>query len=353
MSKLNMEMMSDAVSVPERILFFGCSDVKLFSLLPCTVRDMHVFPKKCASDLTSIDTPLAFEITKALEASIVAVDTIVFHFGGKDVNFRYYYETYSNECKKKRLLDGNNTIESLNDVWRKSVCDVTERYVATIVELCSRKYRHCRLVVVGAYPTPIHDDSLNKSLVAYGVVGPEVIVNICDNHLDVRMSRIKMWNTCLKDSCNKHTILYDDVFEKLLAANGDSSAPRLILDDEYRDVSDFNIHIVWEKVLPVWISKWEWLSTRLSYDFATSLDFTYKKYYDKKSIEKKNVASHEIVSKKLQPWQYMAMKQKRRQIKSPYSKNRKERRRALQINTTRHKLDDSVTISEKRSCRIK
>jgi hypothetical protein len=131
------------------------------------------------------------------------------------------------------------------------------------------------VTIVGIYPSPLADEAVGLSLAAMGTIAEELIPIVAaadDSKLHHRQERVLRYNAALAKRCHEKGLDYIDAYHDVLDVQSNT------IKDMYRDVSDYNIHIVWETTLLLWLEKLPWLHDYIAGDFEDKLRHTLKDY---------------------------------------------------------------------------
>ena len=90
-------------------------------------------------------------------------------------------------------------------------------------------------------------------------------------------------NRLLAARCAEKGVSYHDTFDEMTVEEKDG--PRL--RPEYVDLSDLNIHVVWETTILLWVERLPWLKERAPPDFAERVTKSLTKYLLQKRAELK------------------------------------------------------------------
>eukprot|EP00977_Amphora_coffeiformis_P005232 scaffold1120_cov142-Amphora_coffeaeformis.AAC.4 len=231
--------------------FFGDSFVRLFSLVENPSIRIKAFKGASAKGLGRVDNINRAQITREC-ATARATDRFIFSFGSVDVHLSYYHKTY--------VLGEDMDLE-----------DIAARYVEFVASLDTP----AKKTIVGVYPSPVDDEKVVLSLLNYGSLSEEKADTVAasdDVKLAVRQGRVKTFNRALATHCRTHGIQYDDLLDEMLDDSG------LQIREQFRDVSDHNIHIVWETTILEWLEKWPWLKELAPASFHEKSEQTLREY---------------------------------------------------------------------------
>ena len=234
-------------------VFFGDSFIRLFGLVKHSSVRIHPFKGASAKGLGRDGNENRQAIARAIRHT-PNVERCIFCFGSVDVHLSYYYKKY---VRQEGEID-------LNEIARQYV-----RFVASLPITKAER------IIVGIYPSPLEDDSVGASLVKYRSLMDEQMEMVAaseDAKLENRQGRVLSFNRALATHCVAYGVEYIDVVEEML------DTATLKIREEYRDIADQNIHIVWETTLLVWLEKWPWLKELIPPTFHAQLNKTLNTY---------------------------------------------------------------------------
>ena len=235
-----------------KYIFFGDSFVRLFSLVENSAIRIKAFKGASAKGLGRVENINRAQITRET-TSLGPQDRCIFSFGSVDVHLSYYHKTY--------VLGETMDLQ-----------DVAARYVEFVASLPTA----AKKTIVGVYPSPIMDDEkVVLSLINYGSLSEEQAEPVAqsdDVKLAVRQERVKSFNRALAMHCRTHGMEYADLLHEMLEDDG------LCIREQFRDVSDHNIHIVWETTILEWLNKWPWLAALAPASFREESERSLRAY---------------------------------------------------------------------------
>lgn len=245
--------------------FFGDSFIRLFGLLNPDKKDphihLHAFKGASARGLGRPHNSNRAEILRVLSSH--NFDRAVFCFGSVDVHLSYYYKTYV----KKEPID---------------LTDIAKHYVDFVASLGQR---NC--LIVGVYGSALEDKDVLNSLVNYGVLTPNDTLDIettTDFTLRARQNRVFAFNVAVERyAAKQENIEYFDGNDEML------DKTTLVLKDAYRDVSDHNIHVVWETTLLLWLERLPWLKKLAPVGLETQMKESLVAYLKTKTWAERSV----------------------------------------------------------------
>lgn len=239
-------------------IFFGDSFSRIFTLIAHPEVGVKAFKGATAKGLTKEDNDNRQDIVKAL-ATRPNTQCSVFVFGNVDVHMSHYYNKYAREPPVDPDLES-----------------IAKEYVGFIAGLPGAER-----AIIGAYPSSLLEaEAVPQSLAAYGVLTEEqsAKIDVADCTLAIRQGRVREFNQHLKAACAAATppVTYYDVFDALV------DPATLQLRPEYLDISDFNIHVVWETTVLLWLDKLPWLRQRIPKGFEERMRRSLNQYLREK-----------------------------------------------------------------------
>lgn len=209
---------------PGKVVFFGDSFVRMFGLIEHASLRVHAFKGASAKGLGRQQNENRRKITEIVQRA--PAERLVFLFGSVDIHLSYYYKKYT-------LKEGEIDI-----------VEIANNYVDFVASLPVQA--HATRTIVGIYPSPLEDDVVALSLASMGSITEDLISTVGasdDSKLDARQERVQRFNQALKKQCQRCSLDYIDAFDDVLDPQKNT------VKDIYRDVSDYNIHIVWETTM--------------------------------------------------------------------------------------------------------
>ena len=249
----------------QRVAFFGDSFIRLFGLLnehskEGKVIQLRAFKGASATGIGREGNENRDVIQRTVQPG--RFDRVVFCFGSVDVHLSYYFKKYIK-------LDTDFDLD-----------EIAKKYVEFVASL-----NQPGCLIVGVYGSALDDKDVIPSLINYGSLGwaeegqerPTVHVDPDDTTLHVRQNRVFTFNASIAKYCaDNPNIEFIDANEEILDAS------TLKMKDAYRDVSDHNIHVVWETTLMLWLKKLPWLQELAPKGLAGSLKETLAAYLETK-----------------------------------------------------------------------
>jgi hypothetical protein len=236
-------------------MFFGDSFVRLFGLIDHPSLRVQSFKGASAKGIgregNSNRATILQQVTKHQP------ERVVLCFGSVDVHLSYYYTKYAKD---------GPTID---------LQSVARAYVEFAASLPAR-YIH----VVGVYPSAVKDEDVVASLKAYGAISEDVSIPADDIGAEKRQFRVQEFNRILKLECDRHDISLESAFSVMLDSQTN------LLKPTFQDVSPYNIHVVWETTIFVWLERWPWLQRYAPADFEKKIQTTLEDYLQTKEWAK-------------------------------------------------------------------
>ncbi|KAL3920965.1 MAG: hypothetical protein SGARI_006807 [Bacillariaceae sp.] len=226
-------------------MFLGDSFVRLFGLLQHPSVHVKAFKGASAKGLGRDGNTNRETIRRQVQQQ--GPSRVAFVFGNVDVHLSYYFTKYAKD---------GPTID---------LKEVAESYVAFCASLLSSTTQNIH--IVGVYPSP-----LKQEFVAYGAVPAGTSVLEEDVTVAGRQGRVQDFNNILRAACLEHGIIFEDAYTDLIDENTQ------LLKKSFEDVSPYNIHIVWETTILMWMDKWPWLKDLADPGFAEKIQKTWEEY---------------------------------------------------------------------------
>jgi len=228
-------------------MFFGDSFVRLFGLIENSNVKVRSFKGASAKGIGREGNSNRTMIQQQVKQ--LKPDRVVLCFGNVDIHMSYYYTKY---VKEGPVID-------LEAVARALV-----EFAATL----PAKNVH----VLGVYPSPLRDEVVLSSLQAYGVIPKETTISDEDISIHVRQGRVHEFNRVLQLECDSHGITFDSTFSEMVDSHTE------ILKPDFQDVSPYNIHVVWETTILLWLERWPWLQRYTEPGFQQKIQSTWEEY---------------------------------------------------------------------------
>ena len=215
-------------------LVFGDSFVGPFTLLENRAENaqtVHVFKFKggTASGAGKPNSDTQVDVENRI-ASVRDARVLVFSFGQVDVHMTYYY--------KRFMMAGQEL-----DVDR-----IVKNYVQ-FAATAGRKHGSFERVVLAVYPCPVEDSAVLGMLQLYRVLTQEVAATVDPNDKlfsrENRQRVLTKFNDALKRECEAQGVKFLSINEQITDEQGN-------VKPLFKDISRFNIHILWEPSLKLW-----------------------------------------------------------------------------------------------------
>ncbi|KAG7343304.1 hypothetical protein IV203_021249 [Nitzschia inconspicua] len=229
------------------VLFFGDSFVRLFGLIDNPNIKVRAFKGASAKGIGRDGNGNRTEILQQVQQ--LQPDRVVLCFGNVDVHLSYYYTKYG--------TDGP-TID---------LRAVAQKYVEFAATLPVN-----RVHIVGVYPSPLSEENVAPSLRAYHAISHDTVVSQEDICIHNRQRRVQNFNQMLQQECEKTSVAFDSAFSEMVDCRTNALKPA------FQDVSLYNIHVVWETTILVWLQRWQWLRKHTPRDFEEKIQGTLKEY---------------------------------------------------------------------------
>lgn len=239
---------------PTKVAFFGDSFVRLFGLLERPDVMVRGFKGGSAKGLGREGNENRDTILNFVDGPGRHLERLVFVFGSVDVHLSFYYMKYV----KGQDIDLDT---------------IAEKYVDFVADLPATP--SCVKTIVGVYYSPLADADVGPSLASYGSLTEEQAALVSGSHdaeLRNRQERVIAFNRAIKKRCEERDVQYDDINDVM------TDSETYEIKDAYKDVSNHNIHIVWETTLLLWLDRWAWLKDLTPPGFAEGLQSTLEKY---------------------------------------------------------------------------
>lgn len=192
------------------------------------------------------------------------IGCIIFNFGQVDLYFSYYYKRF---IKKKRFI----------------MEPMIKKYVEFINNI---DCKNCNKIIFSVYPSPLKDENVFNSLINYGILSEKNVESISKmerqklSNYKFRFNMYKKFNNLLEKYSKMYKINYIN-FENVLL-NKDHTLKK----DFINPANDTSIHLLWEPLIPIILSKIE--QCRIKKEYKFNLENTLKKYIKEKHTEINN-----------------------------------------------------------------
>ena len=191
-----------------------------------------------------------------------SIETACFSFGQVDIHFSYYYDLIvKNQHNSKDYYD-----------------KIAAAYIEKIASIKGIQ----RKIVFCVYPLPVVTDKIRTILVNYHIVTQEELDAFDSAELDkhvqpiVRINRLRAFNAALERECHKHNIEYASIYNELVDETDE-------IKHVFRDPCEYNVHIMWEPLIPIWCNYFDNFNIGISNDDCTDIRESGEKYVTEKS----------------------------------------------------------------------
>mmetsp|Transcript_19364 Transcript_19364/g.39148 ORF Transcript_19364/g.39148 Transcript_19364/m.39148 type:complete len:420 (-) Transcript_19364:63-1322(-) len=242
---------------PIKVAFFGDSFVRLFGLIERPDVMVRGFKGASAKGLGREGNENRDTIRNFVDGPTGKhLERLVFVFGSVDVHLSFYYTKYV----KGQDID---------------LDDIAEKYVDFVADL-STADSSVKKTIVGVYFSPLADADVGPSLASYGSLTEEQAALVSGSHdaeLRNRQERVLAFNNAVRKRCEERgCVQYEDINDVM------TDSETYEIKDAYKDVSNHNIHIVWETTLLLWLDRWSWLKDLTPPGFSEGLQRTLETY---------------------------------------------------------------------------
>jgi hypothetical protein len=161
------------------------------------------------------------------------IKCMLFMFGYVDLCFRYYY----NKFVKKKIYKMNSLIKEYVEFISKLECN------------------NCCKMIFQVFPSTIKDEHVFDSLINYKILTKEHVKLISNNernrlsNFNFRYKMYNKFNNLIKKYCKIYNINFINLDKSLL---NDDKTLKL---NFYNSASIYNIHLLWEPLIPILLSK--------------------------------------------------------------------------------------------------
>jgi hypothetical protein len=257
-----------------KVIFFGDSFVRMFGLIEHRNLSVRAFKGATAKGLGRIGNENRDNIVRIVRAATPNVERLIFLFGSVDVHLSYFYKKYT---KREGEID-----------LEKIAMDYVD-FVASL-PVPNNNVTTTTRTIVGIYPSPLDDQAVGSSLALMGSISEELVPVLTaaeDTKLQNRQDRVLRFNHALSRRCQEKGLDYIDVYDDVIDTQSN------MIKDIYRDVSDYNIHVVWETTMLLWLQKFPWLKAYIAPGFEDKLRQTLKEYLKTKPWAKRTHVTQE------------------------------------------------------------
>lgn len=213
------------------ILIFGDSFIGPFTLLANSGMHRIKFAGATMKGIIRPDNPNNRTIIRTLTGQ-KSIKCVIFNFGQVDLQFSFYYDII---IKKEKC----------------AIFSTIQKYIEFISNL---NCKNATKIVFAIYPPTILDDEILDVLEHYGIVKPQdyewmdkSTLNLLSSY-KFRYALYKKCNVLLKKYCKMYNIIFIE-FDKELIGKNDK------LKSQFINKQKRSIHLMWEPLMPVIISK--------------------------------------------------------------------------------------------------
>lgn len=213
-------------------LIFGDSFIGPFSLIKDNNLKLYKFKGATMKGLGKCDNENRKKIINTINKN-KNMNCIIFNFGQVDLYFSYYYNKFINN--KKFMMTS-----------------IIKKYVEFINSL---NCNNCNKIIFAVYPSPIIDENIFNVLLAYGILSNNVVNSISNSdkkkvsNFIFRYNMYLKFNNLLEKYCKLNKINFINLDSFLLDKN------KKIKSKFLDPVSKFNIHLLWESLIPIILSQ--------------------------------------------------------------------------------------------------
>lgn len=246
-------------------LIFGDSFIGPFSLIKDNNLKLYKFKGATMKGIGKYDNENRKKIIDTINKN-KNINCIIFNFGQVDLYFSYYYNKFIN--KKKFMMTS-----------------IIKKYVEFINSL---NCNNCNKIIFAVYPSPIIDENVFNVLLSYGILSNNNVNSISNSdkkkvsNYIFRYNMYLKFNNLLQKYCKLHKINFIKLDSFLLNKN------KKIKSKFIDPISKFNIHLLWEPIIPVILS--QILCCNIEKKYKTNLKKSYNNFIKQKKndFNKKN-----------------------------------------------------------------
>ena len=211
--------------------YFGDSFIGIFKIVKNRSVRVMKFKAKTAKGISKDNDEDKKIIIDTVGMNVKNIKCLVFNFGSVDVHFSFFH-----------LLIKHNFEIKYKDIYKA----IAKNYVKFIKNI--NVSNEIKIIILPCY-SPIKDKYVVPSLIAYSIISEEDAINHpkINNFTSIKCRNkiVKYFNKKVKHYASKYNIACIDINKKI-STNG-------IVDDKYRDISKYNIHLVWETTIVEYI----------------------------------------------------------------------------------------------------
>tara|TARA_B100000902_G_scaffold392957_1_gene446324 strand:+ start:4170 stop:5051 length:882 start_codon:yes stop_codon:yes gene_type:complete len=241
------------------ILVFGDSFIGAFNLINDNNLKIHKFTGATMKGLGKIDNENRNKIITITNKN-KNNKCLVFNFGQVDLYFSYYYTKFVTKKEFDMTSIIKNYIEFINGL----------------------DCNNCNKVIFAVYPTTIEDKDIFDVLISYGILSKKEVESISDSdkkrvsNFNFRYNLYSKFNKLLEKYCKLYKITFINMDNILL--NNNKKLKSIFLDP----ISKFNIHLLWEPIIPIIISKMVGCNCKINKKYKVNLKKTFSRYIKQK-----------------------------------------------------------------------
>jgi hypothetical protein len=255
-------------------LLFGDSYVGIFSLVKTEENpDISVqvikFKGATASGVGKTLNPNRLDVEKRISSCRGRLKALMFNFGQVDVHLSYYYKRFI----QKSELESDRIVKSYVEFARTvGGSDLT-----------------CPRIILAVYPCPVRDEDVLKSLLLYHVITDDDALQVDPSDpVFSRAHRAKLlddFNSALERECAAQGVTFLSLNDQILDETRD-------VRPTFRDISIYNIHILWEPTIVLWT---KFLAPYgISDENLAKLDKSWNAYKEYKTSELKSINVEDV-----------------------------------------------------------
>jgi hypothetical protein len=213
-----------------KFLYLGDSFINIFKLIQNRDIVVKKFKGKTAKGISKNDDSDGKSIIDTVNRNINNINCIIFNFGSVDVHFSYFH-----------LLEKNNYKIKYKKIY-KSIAKKYMKYIDSV-----SKNKNIKKIAICPYYSPIKDEYLIASLHKYAAITP----NADETKLSKYISRER--RNKIVDYFNSKINYYGEKYGIKVLNINDNISKNGIIDEKFVDISNSNIHLVYEKLIVEYI----------------------------------------------------------------------------------------------------
>jgi hypothetical protein len=213
-------------------IVFGDSFARIFSLFKENKFKIYGFKGATLKGLTKPSNQNRLTIEKIINKN-KKIKYVIFTFGQVDLNLAFYYD-----------IVNNNGIS-------KDIKQYIKEYIHWINNLSGNFQR----IIIAPYPSPFNSEFTINSLINYGSLTKEDIIKY-KREIELytsdftRKVRYFEYLYILENECKNNNIVYINLNNYILTNT-------LEVKSEFRDISQYNMHLRWGPLIPFIISEFQ------------------------------------------------------------------------------------------------